>query len=74
MAALLNDLPVELFMRIVRFTPHPCAAILREYTFADEWRELVESRNVFRWELNYYKGELAEVRLVRKLCQIPWTR
>ena len=58
-------------MRVVRFTPHPCAAILREYTYADEWCELVERRNVFRWELNNYKDELAKVRSVRKVCRDP---
>ena len=60
MTTLLTDLPVELFMRVVRFTPHPCAAILREYVYTDDWCELVERRNVFRWELNYYKDELAK--------------
>ena len=43
MATLMQDLPRELHLAIMRYTPHPCAALMRDVYRTGRWR-LMESR------------------------------
>ena len=43
MATLMQDLPRELHLAIMRYTPHPCAALMRDFYRTERWR-LIESR------------------------------
>ena len=52
MAALLRDLPTDLYMTTVRFTPHPCATILREFYASDDWFERIQRRAMVLYELD----------------------
>ena len=52
MAELLRDLPTELYMATVPFTPHPCATILREFYASDDWFARIQRRAGVLYELD----------------------
>ena len=59
MATFLRDLPTELFMNIVRFTPHPCAALMEECYRSDEWFDILERRELRQWGILEHRAVLA---------------
>ena len=69
MATLMQDLPRELHMSIMRCTPHPCAALVKEFYRSDAWEDFLERRNFARWECPYHRGELSYDRAKRKLSR-----
>ena len=58
MATLLRDLPTELVMIIVRFTPHPCAALMEECYRSDEWFDILERRELRQWGILEHRAVL----------------
>ena len=59
MATFLRDLPTELFMVIARFTPHPCAALMKECYRSDEWFDILERRELRQWAILEHRAVLA---------------
>ena len=71
MATLMQDLPRELHMSIMRCTPHPRAALVKEFYRSDAWEDMLERRNFARWEWSYHCDKLSYDRAKRKLSRDP---
>ena len=65
MAELLHNLPSELYMSTVRFAPHPCAAIMRQYFAGDDWFEQIQHWAIARYELDHHEDALKRWRETR---------
>ena len=44
MTEILCNLPGEILMRVVRFTPHPCAVLMRQFYATEGWFQLLQHR------------------------------
>ena len=49
---LLRNLPGELFMHVARFTPHPCAVLMRRLYTSDAWFGLLQRRALVLYDAN----------------------
>ena len=69
---LLQELPTELHMSALRFTPHPCAALMHELYRSDAWEDLLERRHFARWGFpGFGRRELSHARASRELRGDP---
>ena len=53
---LLRDLPGELFLQVARFTPHPCAVLMRRLYTSDAWFGLLQRRAMVLYDANSEVG------------------
>ena len=65
------DLPTEALMRIVQFTPHPCAQLMQDLYGSEGWFNFLERFEIQRFQLRMHAAELSFDRSFRKRPRDP---